>query len=590
MSSKFNILWLRPEAPTVSTEDIGEKTSNDKDAAVHDTAADVSDSDAISEDAQAGVRDIEAMTLVWTKQHLYGAYIAIWFIYFVDAMQQSMSNSLLPFVTSSFYSHSLTPVVGILSSLIGGLFKLPLAKIIDIWGRPQGFCLMLFCLVIGLITMAACDGVKSYAAGQVFYWVGYNGLTYVMGVFIADTSSLRNRSLMFAFASSPYLITTWIGGPIATGFLNGPGWRWGYGAFSIITPFICSPLIWLFYVNYRKAHEAGLIPKRESNRTFAQSLKYYAIEFDIFGVLLIATGLALFLLAFSIYSYQTLLWKAPIIICFLIIGGLLCIAFVFWEMYAPKTFIPYKLLVDRTVLGACLLAAIIFVSFYIWDGYFYSFLLVVNGLTVTEASYVSYTYTMGSCLFSFVVGYFVRLTGRFRWIALWFGVPLTALGIGLMINFRQPDVNIGYIVMCQVFIAVAGGALVITEQMAVMAATTHQNIAVVLAIEAMFSSVGGAIGSTVASAIWTSTFPQRLAVNLPAESLADLPNIYASITEQLAYPVGSPTRHAIAQSYGESQRYMLIAATALHVLSFASVWMWKDIDVNKRKQVKGMVI
>lgn len=87
-------------------------------------------------------------------------------------MQQGMANSLLPYVTSSFQQHSLTAAVSIMSSLIGGLWKLPLAKILDIWGRPQGFFLMVVCLTLGLIMMAACNNVQTYAAAQVFYWVG----------------------------------------------------------------------------------------------------------------------------------------------------------------------------------------------------------------------------------------------------------------------------------------------------------------------------------------------------------------------------------------------------------------------------------
>ena len=29
---------------------------------------------------------------------------------------------------------------------------------------------------------------------------------------------------MLAFATSPYIITTWIGGPMADAFMKGPGW------------------------------------------------------------------------------------------------------------------------------------------------------------------------------------------------------------------------------------------------------------------------------------------------------------------------------------------------------------------------------
>lgn len=104
--------------------------------------------------------------------------------------------------------------------------------------------------------------------------------------------------------------------------------------------------------------------------------------------------------------------------------------------------------------------------------------------------------------------------------------------------FKWPLVSRGtfylYIVIYQIFIAVAGGTLVICEQMAVMAATTHQYIAVVIAVESMFANVGGAIGSAVAGAIWNGVFPQRLAECLPAESQGNLMSIVASLPTQLS--------------------------------------------------------
>ncbi|KAK0712758.1 major facilitator superfamily domain-containing protein [Lasiosphaeria miniovina] len=596
------VQYRTPAAPVV-VADVDEKKAIDKEAGaleghVHSSQdgdgtdrRHESDSDAISATAQEGVQRVEAMTMVWTKKHVAIAYLTIWLIFFVDAMQQGMATALTPYVTSEFALHSLTATTGIIAYLIGGLIKLPLAKVLDIWGRPQGFILMVACLTLGLIMMAACQNVQTYAAAQVFYWVGYNGISYSISVFIADTSALKNRALMFAFASSPYIITVWVTGPLATAFLEGPGFRWGFGAFAIITPVICTPLLSLFYINYKKAHEAGLIPERVSRGNFWQTTWYYIIQFDLFGMLLIAGGLALFLLSFNIYTYQTLLWKAPLIICFLIFGGLLMIAFVFYEKYvAPVTFIPYELLMDRTVLSACILSAALFVSFYIWDSYFYSLLQVVYGLSVTHSSYIVNIYSIGSCFWSLVVGALIRYTGRFKWIAVYFGVPVTILGVGLMINFRQPDVNIGYVIMCQIFIALSGGALVICEQMAVMAVTSHQYIAVVLAIEAMFASIGGAIGSTIAGAIWQGVFPKRLYEYLPAESKDDYAAIYGSITVQMSYPFGSDTRHAINQAYGDSQKYMLIAATAVQAVSVVCVLLWRDVKVKDFKQVKGVVV
>jgi MFS family permease len=416
-------------------------------------------------------------------------------------------------------------------------------------------------------------------------------MSYTLSIFIADTSALKNRALMFAFSQSPFIITVWIGGPLATAFLNGPGFRLGFATFAIVTPVVAAPLLALFAWNYRKAKAQGLLKRRNSGRTTAQSIWYYAIEFDIAGILILATGLALFLLPFSLYSFQSEQWRAPLIIAFIVVGGVLLIVFALFEKFvAPKTFIPYELLTDRTVVGGCVLAAVVFVSFYMWDSYFTSFLQVVNGLTVTEASYVANIYSIGSCFFGLIVGAAVRITGRFKWLALYFGIPLFILGAGLMIYFRAPGINVGYLVMCQIFISFAGGTLVICQEMAVMAATSHQYIAVVLALQAMFSSIGGAVGSTVASAIWTAVFPARLDEYLPQELKANATIIYESLTTQLSYEVGTPARDAIIRAYGDAQKDMLIAATAVLAVGVVAVAVWRDIQVKDFKQVKGTVV
>jgi MFS family permease len=416
-------------------------------------------------------------------------------------------------------------------------------------------------------------------------------MSYTLQIFIADTSSLKNRGLMFAFSQSPYIITVWIGGPLATAFLNGPGFRLGFATFAIITPIITSPLLFQFAWNFRKAKAAGLLPPRDSGRTPLQSIWHYIIEFDIVGILILATGLALFLLPFSLYSFQTEQWRAPLIIAFIVVGGVLIVAFALYERYvAPKTFIPYDLLTDRTIVGGCVLAAVVFVSFYMWDSYFTSFLQVVNGLTVTEASYVANIYTIGSSFWGLIIGVLIRATGRFKPFALYFAIPLFILGAGLMINFRAPGVNVGYIVMCQIFIAFAGGTLVICQELAVMASTTHQYIAVVLALQAMFSSIGGAIGSTVASAIWTAVFPVRLGEYLPDELKVNATLIYESLPMQLEFAPGTPARDAIIQAYGDAQKDMLIAATAVLAVGIVAVAIWRDIQVKDFKQVKGTVV
>ncbi|KAL5336300.1 hypothetical protein BJX70DRAFT_373248, partial [Aspergillus crustosus] len=157
-----------------------------------------------------------------------------------------MISNLTPFVTSAFAEHSLTATTSIIASLASDLIKLPYARLIDIWGRPQGFALMVGSMTIGLIMMAGCNNVETYCAAQVFYQIGYSGLDFTMTIFIADTSNLKNRAFWIAFVASPYIATVWAYGPASQSALNTIGFRWGFGVWAIVLPIVCTPLFALF--------------------------------------------------------------------------------------------------------------------------------------------------------------------------------------------------------------------------------------------------------------------------------------------------------------------------------------------------------
>lgn len=511
----------------------------------------------------------------------------MWLINFFVSFTSSSSSTLSYYVTSSFQQHSLTALTSVISSIVAGIWKLPYAKIMNIWGRPFALTLGVTLYIIGLILMASTNNVKMYCAANTFFYTGYNSIDFSMTVFIADTSKLKNRGFFVAYAGSPWLVTTWIYGYAVNSVVapGGLGWRWCFGIFAIIAPIVCAPLIAMFYLNEAKARRQGLIQPRTDRGTFTQKLMFYLKEFDVVGLLVLATGLALFLLSFNLYSLQADQWKSPMIICFIVFGALLIIAFGLWEKWgAPVTFIPWPLLKNRTVIFTYTMAASLYIGWYIWDSYFYSLLRVMFNQSVPHATYIANIYTMGSCFISLVYGLCLRYYGKLKMYSLFWGVPLTILGVGLMIRFRQPDENIGYIVMCMLFIAFGGGVLVISEQTTLMAVSKQQDFPALLAVESMIIAIGSAIGSTIAGAIWTGIFPARLLANLPADAQADLMSIYGDIDVQTSYPVGSPTRDAINLSYGETQRYMLIAATCVYLITWVSVALWQNVDVRTMKQ------
>lgn len=92
---------------------------------------------------------------------------SIWFLYFVNAFQSSILTNLLPFVTSDFESHSLLNVIYIVADAMTAAVYVPLSKILDVWGRAQGFAFMTMLATLGLILMAACKNLETFCAAYV---------------------------------------------------------------------------------------------------------------------------------------------------------------------------------------------------------------------------------------------------------------------------------------------------------------------------------------------------------------------------------------------------------------------------------------
>lgn len=305
---------------------------------------------------------------------------------------------------------------------------------------------------------------------------------------------------------------------------------------------------------------------------------------------LFAGGLVIFLLPFTLASTAPNGWKSDYIIAMIVVGFVLLLLFALQQAYlSPAPFMKAEFLKNRTVIAACLIDMTYQMSYYCWASYFTSFLQVVNNLSIANAGYVNSTFQVVSGVLLFIVGYAIRRTGYFKWLFYW-AVPLYIFTQGLMIYFRRPDQNIGYLIMCEIFISMGGSVFILVMQLAVLAAVDHQHVAAALAVLFVSGTIGGAVGNTISGTIWTNTFPKALARNLPEAALPNLTSIVTMLPVQLSYPMGSPERLAIQKSYGYAQTRMLAAGTGIMVLCFVWVAMLKNLNVKKATQTKGVVL
>lgn len=92
---------------------------------------------------------------------------SIWVIFLTNGFRIAILASLTPYVTSDFKSHSLLTVIGVVSDSITAAIYIPMAKLLDVWGRAEGFLLMVCSSTLGVILMATSHNLATFCAAQV---------------------------------------------------------------------------------------------------------------------------------------------------------------------------------------------------------------------------------------------------------------------------------------------------------------------------------------------------------------------------------------------------------------------------------------
>jgi hypothetical protein len=121
---------------------------------------------------------------------------SIWVLFLTNGMRLSILSNLAPFVTSSFQSHSLLAVINIVAYSMAAATYIPMAKVLDVWGRAEGFALMVAMATLGLVLMAVSDNLATFCAAQVSLNWSRHG--YVRSLLIIP----RRSSIPLAFQAS----------------------------------------------------------------------------------------------------------------------------------------------------------------------------------------------------------------------------------------------------------------------------------------------------------------------------------------------------------------------------------------------------
>lgn len=345
-------------------------------------------------------------------------------------------------------------------------------------------------------------------------------------------------------------------------------------------------------------------------RSTVSVLKNFAIDLDLFGLLLFSAAISLILLPLTLAPRASGQWTNPSMIAMLVLGGVILLVFPFWELskkLAPRAFFPPNLFKQRTVVAGVLIAFFYFsessvtdtaliantslVAFYLSVfPYFQSYLQIVQGKSVETAGNITRVFTFTSTIASVVVSLLIKYTAHYKYYVT-FGSCIYIMGMGLMIAYRNEDASTATLVGTQIAVGIGGGFLNVPVQLGVQASASHQQVAAVTTVWLTLLEVGGAVGAAISGAIWSTYVPSKLQQYLPA-GVAYAP-IFGDITvssNYALYPAGSPTRIAINQAYQETMRYLLIGALCASAPILPLTFFLKNYKLDQMKQpVEGVV-
>lgn len=150
--------------------------------------------------------------------------------------------------------------------------------------------------------------MESFAAGAVFYQIGFTVVIVLVEIIIADITSLRSRVFLSYVPALPFLVNTWISGNVSSAALGITNWRWGIGMWCIIYPICCIPLVAsLMWANWMARKSGALDDFKTPYQTYGPKKLVQALfwQLDVPGIILMIAVFGCILVVRLIYGH----WK-----------------------------------------------------------------------------------------------------------------------------------------------------------------------------------------------------------------------------------------------------------------------------------------
>ncbi|PNP84645.1 hypothetical protein FNYG_02274 [Fusarium nygamai] len=413
-----------------------------------------------------------------------------WIGVFLGAIDSTIIATLSGPISSEFQSLSLLSWLAT-AYLISNAACQPISgRLTDIFGRGPGLVFSNIFFAAGNLICGLARDQTTMIIGRVVAGIGGGGLMSISTFLGSDLVPLRKRGIIQGLGNICYGSGAMLGG-VFGGLINdhtSQGWRL---AFLIQVP----PVL----VSAVAVHFLVRVPPKQSDKSFLARI-------DFMGAFLTSSFLVFLLLGLN-SGGNLVPWTHPLPLTTIPLAFITFGLFLFWESKARQPIIPVKLLLDRTVLNACLcnlactmavMGALFYVPLY----------LQVLGSSATQSGIQILPSPIGISVGSLLSGFIMKRTGKYTKLGV---VGLLFLIAGVVVLTIQNEHSPKWLMGVSFFLIGSGyGATLTTTLLACIAAVDHSQQAVITSATYLARSLGSTVGVTIGSAVYQNILKARL--------------------------------------------------------------------------------
>ncbi|RDW81723.1 MDR family MFS transporter [Aspergillus mulundensis] len=483
---------------------------------------------------------------------------------FISALDQTIVATATPTISADLHSGGGYVWIGGAYLLANAASGNIWANVSDIWGRKPILLSAVALFFVSSIICATAVDMAMLIVGRSLQGIAGGGLIQLILITISDLFSVRLRSLFMGLMEFTWTVAGALGPVLGGVFTESISWRW---IFWINLP-VCGTAFVLLIL---------FLDVHNPRTSILDGVK----AVDWFGSLSILAISIMILLGLD-FGGDTFPWDSPKVICLIVFGALMSIAFIYSEKRLAKyPLMPLHIFKSRSNIACFLVDFTHGFAFLGAEYYLPLYFQSAKEASPFHSGLLILPFILSESFTSLFVGILIHRTGRYQEV-IWLGMALVTLGTGLFIDYNT-STPLGKIIGYQILSGCGCGLLFFPPLLALQSNIPTKDTATATATFGFVRNVAMALSVVLGGVVFQNSMHMEKDVlqdaGLSAALQEDFSGAEAAANVLAVKDIeDSLQRHAVKSAFAWSIRNIWILYTAL-----AAVGLVASFFVSKRQ-------